>query len=379
MANPKMSNETKVAIEQEITKGGTTRAIAQKLGVAVGSVSNVKNGMISEEVAANRAKREVGEANRKAREAVQEIERLETELNKVIETQARLDHFRPVLIQPKHGGKGEATAIINANDWHFEEKVDKAAVNGVNEYNLVVAERRAKQFWTSAASLVDMCRSRSRIDSIVVNLMGDFITGVIHEELMATNTLTPAEATVAVFEQLVSGLEFLKKETKAKEIIAVCVCGNHGRFTKKRWSKKGPGMSFEWMLYKLMSKWFAARNDKVVRFVLPQGDMTYITVYGRVIRVMHGDNINYGGGIGGVHIPLRKAIDTWNTQVRADYNYLGHWHTDLTGEDYRISGSMIGFNEYSIRIKARFQRPSQAFELQHPRFGATARFPIILE
>jgi transcriptional regulator with XRE-family HTH domain len=379
MATPKMNRATKEAIERKLKEGHSHRAISDRLGVSLGSISNVRNGLISEEVELKRAKRIAAVANQKEQDAIREIERLEAELNRVIEIQASLDDFRPVIITPKHGGKGEATAIICANDWHFEEKVDRAAVNGVNEYNLAIAGRRAQKFWASVSSLIDMCRSRSRIDSIVVNLLGDFITGVIHEELMATNTLTPAEATVAVFEQLVSGLGFLKKETKAKEIIAVCVCGNHGRFTKKQWNKKGPGMSFEWMLYKLMAKWFAAQNNKVVRFVLPQGAMTYITVYGRVIRVMHGDNINYGGGIGGVHIPLRKAIDTWNTQVRADYNYLGHWHTDLTGEDYRISGSMIGFNEYSIRIKARFQRPSQAFELQHPRYGATARFPIILE
>jgi hypothetical protein len=42
-------------------------------------------------------------------------------------------------------------------------------------------------------------------------------------------------------------------------------------------------------------------------------------------------------------------------------------------------GSLIGFNEYAIKIKARFQKPSQAFEIIHPRYGATARFPIVLE
>lgn len=379
MPNPKMAQTTKDAIEREIKTGGTNRSIARKLGVSYGSISNVRNGLINSEVESNRAKRIAAEANQKTKDAIREIERLEDELSCITEVKFRTDSFRPVDIRPKQGGKGEATAVICVNDWHYEEHVDKVAVNGVNEFNLDIAKRRSNRLWTSAGALVDMCKYKSRIDTIVVNLLGDFITGVIHEELLATNELTPAEATIAVFEQLVSGLEFLKKETKAKEIIVVCVCGNHGRFTKKRWSKKGPGMSFEWMLYNFMAKWFVARNDKVVRFVLPQGDMTYIKVYDRIIRVTHGDNISYAGGIGGVHIPLRKAIDSWNTQVRADYNYLGHWHTDLTGEDYRMSGSLIGFNEYSIRIKARFQRPSQAFELQHPRYGATARFPIILE
>ena len=379
MANPRMSKQTQEQIKQELDKGGTNRAIARKLGVAEGSVSNVRNGYITDEVAINKARREARYANKKAADALKEIERLQQELAEYEMASGIVECFRPVDIQPKRGGKGEATAIICVSDWHFEEQIIKAAVNGVNEFNIDIAKKRVNRFWASAASLVDMCRSRSIIQTIVVNVLGDLINGMIHEEYLATNELTPSEAVLVVFEQLVSGLEFLKKETKAKKIIVPCVCGNHGRFTQKRWSKKGPGMSFEWLLYNLAAKYFQARNDKVVRFVLPQGDMTYITVYGRTIRITHGDNIQYCGGIGGVHIPLRKALDNWNTQVRADYNYIGHWHTDLTGEDYRISGSLVGYNEYAVRIKGRFQRPSQAFEIQDPRYGATARFPIILE
>jgi hypothetical protein len=379
MGNPGMTAKTREAIADELKKGTKYEEIARKLGVSMGSVSNVARGFLEEEVRLQRSKRSETETKRQYRDALAEIERLNKELDTFRSIEDRVKAFQPVVIEPKHGGKGEATAILCVGDWHFEETIQKAAVNGVNEYNLGVARNRASRLWASAASLVDMCRSRSHIDTVIVNVLGDLITGYIHDELMATNALTPSEAVVAVFEQLISGLEFLKKTTKATEIIVPCVCGNHGRFTKKRWAKAGPGMNFEWLLYSLMAKWFQACQDKVIRIVLPQGDMTYYTVYNRTIRITHGDNLNYQGGIGGVHIPLRKALDVWNTQIRADYNYLGHWHSDLTGEDYRMTGSMIGYSEWSIRIKARFQKPSQAFEIQHPRFGATARFPIILE
>lgn len=379
MANPKLSDVKRMAIEAEITAGGTNRGIAKKLGVATGTVSNVRNGLIKSESELIRTKKELKECKVFYKDALDEVIRLRDEL-RLFATVDRLSrHYEPVNIRPKFGGKGEATAIINVNDWHFEERIKKEAVNGVNEFNIKIAKARSKKLWQSAVSLVDMCRSRSAIQTIVVNILGDLITGYIHDELVATNEVPPGEAIMAVFECLTSGLEFLKRETKAKEIIVPCVCGNHGRFTKRKWSKLGPGTSFEGMLYNMLARWFEAKNDKVIRFVLPQGDMTYITLYDKVVRITHGDNIRYYGGIGGVHIPLRKALDVWNTYKQADYNYLGHWHSDLTGEDYRISGSLIGFSEYSLRIKARYQKPSQAFELQHPRYGATARFPIILE
>lgn len=381
MPTPRMNQATIDAVERKLRAGLTQAQIATKLKVSTGAVAKIKKmmGQVAE-VDLARAREENTVLRRKHREALKEIGVLRKELDLFTTAADLARHVKPVRIVLKGGSaKGEATAVISVSDLHFEEKVERTAVNGVNEYNLDIARKRVRKLFTTGASLVDMCRSRSRIETIVVNLMGDMIAGNIHDELIATNELTPAEAVLAVFEELVSGLDYLKKETKAKEIIVPCVCGNHGRFTKKRWSKQGPGMSFEYILYGLLARWFEARKDKVVRFLLPEGDMAYIEVYGRTIRIMHGDNIRYGGGIGGVHIPLRKAIDVWNTYKRADYNYLGHWHSDFTGEDYRVNGSVVGFNEYSIRIKARYQPASQAFELQHPKYGATARFPMIVQ
>lgn len=380
MATPRLSEKKRKAIERELAKGKTNSQIAKALSVSTGTVSNIRNGaVVNSALDALRAKHREADIRGRYLEAVKEVQRLRHELDLFTTVSDMARHFKPVNIKPKQGGKGEATAIICVNDWHVEEDVNKEAVNGVNEYNLDISKRRARKFWQSAASLVDMCRSRSKIDTILVPILGDLITGWIHDEFIPTNHLTPPQALLFVFDELISGLDFLLRETKAKEIIVPCVCGNHGRFTKKKWTKQAVGTSYEGLLYNLIARWFEARKTKNIRFVLPQGDMTYIKVYDKIIRITHGDNIRYAGGVGGVHIPLRKAIDVWNTQVRADYNLLAHWHTDLTGEDYRMSGSLIGYNEYAIKIKARFQKPSQAFEIQHPRYGATARFPIILE
>lgn len=381
MANPKISSKTKKAIEAKLRKGLTHREISESLGVSGGVISNVKGSIgLGNDVLLIRTKKELAATKEKLRSSLREIDSLQRDLSLAGEIRDYSRIFRPVSIKPKRGGRGEATAVICVNDWHVEERINKEAVNGANEFDLEIATKRIEKLWATSASLVDMCRTRSRIDSIIVCVLGDLISGYIHDELTATNSLTPGEAVLFVFDQLVSGLEFLKRETKAKEILVPCVCGNHGRMTKRIWAKKGPGMSLENILYNLLARWFIARKDKVIRLIPPQGDMTYLDIYGRIVRVTHGDAISYRGGIAGVHIPLRKALDTaWNTYKRADYNYIGHWHTDLTGEDYRISGALCGVSEWSIRCKARYQKPSQAFEIHHPKYGATARFPMILE
>lgn len=376
MPTKKMDEKLRRRIERGLLQGKTQREISEETGASTGAISNVARSVDKREIARSRESR--AKDVKVYDDAMKEVEKLRKELAAYTEIEQYVKCFNPISIKPRRGGKGEAAAVLCWNDWHFEEVVDSAAVNGVNEYNPTIAKARFESLLRATLSIIEMCRSKSHIDTIIVNLLGDLITGYIHEELMATNAMTPGAAILEVFEMVASGLEFLQKETKAQEIVVPCVCGNHGRWTKKRWSKEGPGMSFEGLMYSFLAKWFLAKQNRTIKLLLPKGDMTYLTVYDRRIRVTHGDNIRYAGGIGGVHVPLRKALDAWNTQVPADYTYLGHWHNEITGEDYRISGSMIGFNEYSIRIKARYQPPSQAFELIHPKYGATARFPIVL-
>jgi len=378
MPTPKMSDNTIALIKRELATGATNRQVARKLKVAMGSVSNVRRDLNNGILKSKQATRRASMAEQQYAEAMKEVGSLRRELDAFTEVRDYMKLFRPVEVKPKHGGKGEATAVICWNDWHFEETVDAEAVNGVNEYNVDIAKKRFKDGLQATASIIDMCRSKSHIDTLIVNVMGDLMTGYIRDELMATNAMTPGEAVHEVLEQVVMGLEFFQKELKLKRIIVPCVCGNHGRWTNKRWAKKGPGMSFEGVLYTFVAKWFLAQKNKVVQIIPPKGDMTFIDVYDRKVRITHGDNIRYSGGVGGVHIPLRKAIDAWNTVIWADYNYVGHYHQDITGEDYRMSGSLIGYNEYCVKIKARYSPPSQAFELLHPKYGATARFPIVL-
>lgn len=377
MASTKHTAEKKKQILKLLNEGYTGNSIARIIHVSEHMVTEVrrehdldKDYKIKEVISEKR------ELNRKYDNALKEINNLKKELSLFTTAEEYIHYFSPLRINPHGGKKGQATAIINACDWHCEEEVNKEAVNGVNEYNKEIADRRIKQFWSSAASLVDMCRSRSIIDTIILNLLGDLITGWIHDPLMATNNATPPEATLRVIDYLISGIEFLLKEVKPKQLIIPCVCGNHSRITAKKFTKIPHKLTFEWLVYNIIARYFTAKKYKNVRVVLPQGDITYYDVYGFTVRITHGDNIRYQGGIGGVHVPLRKAIDGWNTQKRADINYIAHWHNDIKGEDYRVGGSLIGYNEYSIKLKCRYQDPSQPFELIHPRYGQTAQFPI---
>lgn len=70
----------------------------------------------------------------------------------------------------------ESTAVICASDRHIEENVDPDTIDGINEYNLAIAEFRAKNFFKNSLKLVDSFENETKIPNIVLWLGGDFIS-----------------------------------------------------------------------------------------------------------------------------------------------------------------------------------------------------------
>jgi len=286
------------------------------------------------------------------------------------------DSWRPVapITAARKSVDGESTAVIVASDWHIEETVDPATVSHLNEFSLKIARERSERFWQNSLQLVEMARSRSKVDTIVVGLLGDFISGYIHEELMESNSLSPIEAIVYAGELIESGLKFLQTEGKFKRIIIPCSVGNHGRVSVRMKCSTSIENSFEFLLYYMLRKQLPE-----LEWQLPTGYHNLLQVYDTRIRFHHGDDINFQGGVGGITIPLNKAISQWNKAKHADIDVLGHWHQRISARDFVLNGSLIGYGAYAVKIKATFERPQQSFFLIHPTRGRTVEAPIFVE
>jgi DNA-binding XRE family transcriptional regulator len=57
-----------------------------------------------------------------------------------------------ISLSVKKGKKREVVPVIVASDWHIEETVSAAITNGLNEYNLTIAEDSIKQFFDNACT-----------------------------------------------------------------------------------------------------------------------------------------------------------------------------------------------------------------------------------
>lgn len=293
--------------------------------------------------------------------------RFDTLLN--IKEQPEIITVNPLVSDSKH----EAVAIVQLSDWHVEEKVDISTINGLNEYNLEIARYRFNKCIQNSLKLVHKERYSSDISQLVVILGGDFITGYIHEELEENNYLSPTQATRFAKELIITALKFYKEHGKFKTITVICNYGNHGRTTKKSRVSTGYKNSYEHMMYLDVADYMGNGFN----FLIPQGMFAYCDVMGRVIRCWHGDNIRYGGGIGGLTIPLYKIIHRLNTQRIADYNFIGHFHQLYQAtKDCFVNGSGIGFSPYAQMIGASPEEPMQGFYIIDKKYGMTVRMPI---
>ena len=270
-----------------------------------------------------------------------------------------------------------ATAIVALCDWHVEETVDPETCGGLNKYDLGIAEARIKRCGEKVLYLLDFARHVAKIEELVVWLGGDLITGYIHEELMEGNSLSPTEACLFVQDMVVSLLTLFSAKAGVKRILVPTSYGNHGRTTARPRFATGYKNSYEWMTYHQIAG--AMRTDNRVAFQIGKGYHNTLAIQGRTVRFHHGDGVHYQGGVGGISIPVNKAIAQWNKSNVSSLDMFGHFHTFLDTWTWVSCGCLIGPNAYSVRIKADYQPPTQTFVVIDRTYGKTLAIPIFTE
>jgi hypothetical protein len=173
---------------------------------------------------------------------------------------------------------------------------------------------------------------------------------------------------------IISGLEFLLNHSPFSFVIP-CHSGNHARTTQKTRFGAENGHSLEYLMYLHLAAYF--RNEPRVTFLIPEGMHSYVDVYNQTIRFHHGHAVKYGGGVGGIYIPVNKAIAQWNKARRADLDVFGHFHQMRDGGNFICNGSLIGYNAFALSIKADYEPPKQALFLLDKKRGRTCTWPIL--
>lgn len=271
----------------------------------------------------------------------------------------------------------ESTAIILCSDLHYEDIIESDKVDGLNEYNTKIASQRFQKLFQNALRLIEINRHGTNIKQCVVWLGGDLINGYIHDEMIENNEISPIEASLEVFKLCVSAIDFLVEQGNFENIVVVPSIGNHGRTTEKRRISTSNENSYEWLIYNFLAGHY--EKSEIVKFKLSKSYFNWLNVYGYDLRFHHGDNVKYAGGIGGIGVPLHRAIAQWNVARTAYLDILGHWHQVVSSKQFIVNGSIVGYSPYSISIKASFEKPQQFMFLMNKKYGRTVQCPVFVE
>lgn len=273
--------------------------------------------------------------------------------------------------------QNEGIPIIQYSDWHVEKRIDRRVLNGLNEFNLDICAKRVKNTYINTVKLIRKERQDLKINKVVINLGGDFINNYLHEHDTQENYLSPIEALFFAKDRIKEALTFIAENGDLKKIVLLCCNGNHPRLTKRMQSDNDYKMNLEAILYHSMKQ---ELKDSIFEWHIPESELGYCEIADKVIRYAHGHQFKFMGGIGGLTIPLNKAVMRYDQVKKADFNLFSHWHTfDLIGGKSSVNGSLCGYDAYAQKLGCSFEPAKQSFQILDSKRGFTGRFPILCD
>lgn len=288
----------------------------------------------------------------------------------------------PKWLESKVKIEGPGIPMMLLSDWHFGETVDAREVNGLNEFNSEIAEKRAKAMFDRSLALIRHHMPKG-MPGAVVCLGGDMITGEIHQELADTNDKYIFETLRQLKGILAEGLTRVANE--CGQVFVPCVVGNHGRATLKPRTKGRVFTSYEWNLYTELED--RLRMDKRIRFYIPDQTDAYFNVLGHRFLLTHGDALGVKGGdgiIGALGPILRGTFKVHRSESEVGREFdtilMGHWHQYISTRGLIVNNCLKGYDEFArIFLRAPATPASQALWFVHSHYGINTQMEVYVQ
>lgn len=282
----------------------------------------------------------------------------------------------------KKNGVEQEVPVTIWSDWHAGEVVSVEETHGINEFNKDIFERRVHRL---VERTIDLLKNHGpgNYPGIIVNFLGDIVSGGIHPELAKTDKEEILPTVLSVVDVLIWAFETLIDEFG--NVFVPCAAGNHGRQTQKPEFKRYVFKNYDWFISQLVSRHFRGRKEIV--FSIPSENEVHYRVYGRRYLAMHGDMLGVRGGdgvVGCIGPIVRGALKVGKQQsvIGRDFDTLliGHWHQQLWLPGIIVNNTLKGWDEYAKNsLRAPPSTPSQSLWLEHPKYGRTAMREVLLE
>jgi len=272
------------------------------------------------------------------------------------------------------------------SDWHCGEVVNRSEVNGINEYNFSIAHERIEQLLNHTEDICFNHMTNTDYPGIVVNILGDMVSGELHPELEVTDEGEVFLSILWVRDRLIAGLE--RFADKFGKVFVPWAFGNHGRvFDRKPRNKRYVYRNADWLIACLVERYFVEKGDTRIQFQITASGESLYKVYNHRYLGVHGDDLGVRGGdgiIGAIGPIMRGEIKTHtsNIQINRDYDtiLMGHWHQRLILPRAIVNNTLKGYDEFARRtLRAKASLPSQNLWFTHPKRGIICHWEVFTD
>ena len=333
------------------------------------------NDLIQLQIDLRKSREELKSEKRAKEKLLQRVEQLQDQLQTALDIKD-IEVAEQIAAQVG-SSRSELVPVLLCSDWHCGAIVDPATVCDLNSYDLDEYHRRVQALFRNVLHVVQMLRSTSDVRQMVVWLGGDLIDNWLHPDQAETQLLSPTQQLIECERSIVQGLDFLLEHADLERLVLPCSYGNHGRTTDKMRSTNGAATSYEWLMYQSLRRHY--RNEPRLDFRISDGNVSYLEVMDKTLRFHHGDAIRYGGGVGGIAVPLQKWLYRQDVGIRADHTFLGHFHSLTVGPNFGVNGSLIGPTAYGLKFGFAPERPQQLLRCIDSERGFTISAPILTD
>lgn len=239
------------------------------------------------------------------------------------------------------------TAVLVLSDFHTGETISPLEINGLNRFCPMVLANRLWQITGKFMKIVRGHQSMYKIDKIWLPVLGDMISGSIHQELALTNALLDLPSAVLASRLLILIVERLK--TLGLPIEADAVVGNHARQLAKLTTKKQAHLSLDWIVYVLCEEHF--RNDPQVKWTTHQSQFALVKQRGHGFVLEHNADYSFAQ-LNDLDNKLRGIFDNPTYREAAgvegpsvDFVIIGDKHRGQRGPRFIANGCLPGSSE----------------------------------
>lgn len=277
------------------------------------------------------------------------------------ELKSAIEQYEPIEVEVRSEVKGKKVLYAMLSDIHYGLTFSSY----YNKYDPEIAHKRVMEY----ANRICDIGAENGVHTICVSLLGDLISGNIHQTLRIENRCNAIAKVVGVSELISAFLHRLAEQFS--EIVVTSVSGNHSRIE----SNADNALRME-RLDELIPWYCKAKLEKLehVKFYDNEIDPTisFIDIYGKTYVAVHGD---FDPDLKTSAIRISQMIGK-----KIDYFLAGHMHVaDMRIEDtgYIRNGAVVtGGDEYTSK-KRLFGPATQVCMLVSGK-GVEAIYPVLL-